>query len=78
VTVAPGPSPGDAAAIAITPAGSGLTIVSSVTTGAAGTRTSIGTRRLPGSMKLNLGGTIAAGAEMSTLTVSVDNPRSSS
>ena len=74
VTVAPGPSPGDAAATAITPAGSGLTIVSSVTTGAAGTRTSISARRLPGSMRLNLGGTIAAGAEPSTLTVSVDNP----
>jgi serine-type D-Ala-D-Ala carboxypeptidase/endopeptidase (penicillin-binding protein 4) len=74
VAVAPGPSPGDAAAITITPAGSGLTIVSSVTTGAAGTRTSISARRLPGSMRLELGGAIAAGAIPSTLTVSVDNP----
>jgi serine-type D-Ala-D-Ala carboxypeptidase/endopeptidase (penicillin-binding protein 4) len=74
VSVAPGPAAGDAAAISIDPAGSGLMVVSSVTTGAAASRTSIGVRRLPGRTKLELGGTIAAGAAASTLTVSVDNP----
>jgi D-alanyl-D-alanine carboxypeptidase/D-alanyl-D-alanine-endopeptidase (penicillin-binding protein 4) len=74
VTVTPGPSAGDAAGIALVPAGSGLTIVSSVTTGAAEAAASITTRRLPGSMRLQLGGTIAAGAQPSTLIVSVDNP----
>ena len=74
VAVAPGPAAGDAAAVSIVPADSGLGIASSVTTGAAGAQTSISTRRLPGSMKLELGGTIAVGAGPSTLTVSVDNP----
>ncbi|MGH9139740.1 MAG: D-alanyl-D-alanine carboxypeptidase/D-alanyl-D-alanine endopeptidase, partial [Vicinamibacterales bacterium] len=74
VSVSPGPAIGDAAAISIVPAGSGLTILSSVTTGATGGRTSIGTRRLPGSMALELGGAIAAGAAPATMTVSIDNP----
>jgi D-alanyl-D-alanine carboxypeptidase/D-alanyl-D-alanine-endopeptidase (penicillin-binding protein 4) len=74
VTVTPGPSAGDAAGISLVPAGSGLTIVSSVATAAAGAAASITPRRLPGSMRLQLGGTIAAGAPPSTLIVSVDNP----
>jgi serine-type D-Ala-D-Ala carboxypeptidase/endopeptidase (penicillin-binding protein 4) len=74
VAVTPGPSAGDAAGISLVPAGSGLTIVSTITTGAAGAGTSLTTRRLPGSMRLELGGTIAAGAPPSTLIVSVDNP----
>ena len=74
VTVAPGPAAGDAAAINIDPSDTGLTVVSSVTTGAAGSRTSISVHRLPGRTKLELGGTIAAGAAPSALTVSVDNP----
>jgi len=74
VTVTPGPSAGESAGISLVPAGSGLTIASSITTGAAGAATSLTTRRLPGSMRLQLGGTIAAGAPPSTLTVSVDNP----
>ena len=48
---------GESAAVSFDRArGSGLTIVSAVTTAAAGTRASISTRRLPGSMRLNLGG----------------------
>ncbi len=74
VTVTPGPSAGDSAGISIAPAGSGLTIVSVVTTSAAGVPASISTRRLPGSMTLELRGSIPLGAVPSTLTVSVDNP----
>ena len=74
VTVTPGPSAGDAAGISIAPAGSGLTIVNAVTTGDAGAPASISMHRLPGSVTLELRGTIASGAPASTLTVSVDNP----
>ncbi|HEX3644484.1 MAG TPA: D-alanyl-D-alanine carboxypeptidase/D-alanyl-D-alanine-endopeptidase [Vicinamibacterales bacterium] len=74
VTVAPGPAAGDAAGISITPDGSGLTIVSAVTTTAPGGTASISTRRLPGSMKLELRGSIPSGSTPSTLTVSIDNP----
>ena len=83
VTVTPGPSAGDSAGISIEPGGSGLTIVSAVTTSAAGVPASISTRRLPGSMKLELHGSIPVDAASdarlqpraaATLTVSVDNP----
>ena len=74
VTVAPGPAAGESAGITIAPSGSGLAIESAVTTTAAGSPTSIAARRLPGSMRLALHGTIGAGAVSATLTVSVDNP----
>ena len=74
VSVIAGPAAGDSAGISIAPAGSGLTIVSSVTTGAAGSTVSIATRRLPGSMALELRGSIPIGATPATLTCSVDNP----
>ena len=74
VTVAPGPAAGDSAAIAIVPGGSGLTIVNTVVTGAAGSAPSLSTRRLPGSATLEVRGTIPPGAAPSTLDVSVDNP----
>jgi D-alanyl-D-alanine carboxypeptidase/D-alanyl-D-alanine-endopeptidase (penicillin-binding protein 4) len=74
VTVAPGPAAGDSAGIAIAPGGSGLTVVNGVTTGAAGSATSVSTRRLPGTTTLELRGAIALGATPSTLDVSVDNP----
>ena len=73
VAVTPGPSIGDFAGASISPAGSGLTIVSSVITRAAGSPTSITTHRLPGRMTLELRGTIAIGASP-ILAVSVDNP----
>jgi D-alanyl-D-alanine carboxypeptidase/D-alanyl-D-alanine-endopeptidase (penicillin-binding protein 4) len=74
VTVTPGPAAGDSAAIAIAPAGSGLTIVNNVLTGASGGAASVTTRRLPGSTTLELRGSMPLGAAPSTLAVAVDNP----
>ena len=74
VAIAPGPAAGDSAGVHVTPASSSVTIVSSVTTSASGTATAIRTRRLPGSMRLELTGTIAAGAPPAAVAVSVDNP----
>jgi D-alanyl-D-alanine carboxypeptidase/D-alanyl-D-alanine-endopeptidase (penicillin-binding protein 4) len=74
VTVSPGPSAGDSALVNITPAGSGLTVAGGVVTGAAGSASSIGAHRLPGSMALELRGSIPAGAAAASLFVSVDNP----
>jgi len=74
VTIAPGPAAGDTAGVSISPPASGLSVVSSVTTGAPGGATSIGTARLPGSMRLELRGSISAGASPAVLTVSVENP----
>jgi D-alanyl-D-alanine carboxypeptidase/D-alanyl-D-alanine-endopeptidase (penicillin-binding protein 4) len=72
VLVAPGPRPGDQAAISAEPAESGVEIVGLATTGNG--PTSLSARRLPGSQRLEVGGTIAAGAAPSVLTVAVDNP----
>jgi D-alanyl-D-alanine carboxypeptidase/D-alanyl-D-alanine-endopeptidase (penicillin-binding protein 4) len=74
LTIAPGPAAGDSAAISIAPAGSGLTVVNAVTTGAPGSPASIRTRRPPGSMTLEVRGSIPLGAAQSTLAASVDNP----
>ena len=74
VAIAPGPSAGDSAGVHVTPPGSSLAIVNSVMTSASGAPTAIRTRRLPGSMRLELTGTIAAGAPPAALAVSVDNP----
>jgi D-alanyl-D-alanine carboxypeptidase/D-alanyl-D-alanine-endopeptidase (penicillin-binding protein 4) len=74
VSIAPGPAAGDSAAIGISPTGSGLVVVSAVTTAVAGTPTAIRTRRLPGSMRLELRGPIAIGAPPAALDVSVENP----
>ena len=74
VTLAPGPAAGDSAAISVAPAGSGLTVVNGVTTGAPGSAASIRTRRLPGSPTLEVRGSIPLGASSSTLQASVDNP----
>jgi D-alanyl-D-alanine carboxypeptidase/D-alanyl-D-alanine-endopeptidase (penicillin-binding protein 4) len=74
VTIAPGPAAGDSAGISITPPGSGLVVVSSVSTSAADTASSIHTHRLPGSMRLELRGSIPIAAAPATLMVSVENP----
>jgi D-alanyl-D-alanine carboxypeptidase/D-alanyl-D-alanine-endopeptidase (penicillin-binding protein 4) len=74
VTVGPGPGVGDFAAVDANPSDSGLDIRSVVATGAAGSQTSISTRRLPGRSTLELRGSVAFGAAPSTLSVSVDNP----
>jgi D-alanyl-D-alanine carboxypeptidase/D-alanyl-D-alanine-endopeptidase (penicillin-binding protein 4) len=73
VAVTPRATIGEAAGVSVTPATSGLTIESAVTTQAAGSPTSISMHRLPGSATLELRGTIAIGAAP-VLTVSVDNP----
>jgi serine-type D-Ala-D-Ala carboxypeptidase/endopeptidase (penicillin-binding protein 4) len=74
VTVSPGPAPGDSPGVSLSVSSSGLTIVNQVTTGAAGTATSISMHRLPGSTSLALRGAIALGAPPRVLAVSVDNP----
>src|SRR4051812_27517161 len=74
VSIVPGPAAGDAAGVTLTPAGSGLTVASSVTTGAPGTPASIAPYRLPGSTRLTLAGSLAADAPPYTFRVSVDNP----
>jgi serine-type D-Ala-D-Ala carboxypeptidase/endopeptidase (penicillin-binding protein 4) len=74
ITVGPGGAAGDWGAISSSPAGSGLQIDSQLTTSAAGTATAIAARRLPGSSRLELRGTIPVGATPVTRTVSVDNP----
>jgi D-alanyl-D-alanine carboxypeptidase/D-alanyl-D-alanine-endopeptidase (penicillin-binding protein 4) len=74
VTVSPGPSAGDSAAISLSVGTSGLTVVNAVTTAAAGSATSISMQRLAGNTTLALRGTIALGAAPSALAVSVDNP----
>ena len=74
VTIVPGPAAGDTAGVSLTPAGSGLTVASAVKTAAAGASASITPYRLPGSTRLQLSGTIAAGAPPYTFRVSVDNP----
>jgi len=74
VTIAPGPAAGDSAAISVSPAGSGLTVVNAVATGAPGSAASITTRRLPGSRRLELRGSIPLDGPAAALAVSVDNP----
>jgi serine-type D-Ala-D-Ala carboxypeptidase/endopeptidase (penicillin-binding protein 4) len=74
VTVAPGTAAGDQASVTVEPPGAGILVVNSIRTAAAATATSITTRRLPGRERLELGGTIPAGAATVALTVSVDNP----
>jgi D-alanyl-D-alanine carboxypeptidase/D-alanyl-D-alanine-endopeptidase (penicillin-binding protein 4) len=76
VRIAPGSAAGEPAIIDASPAGHGLTLVSSITTGdnASSTSTSIDVYRLPGSPRLALSGTIRAGAAPVTRLVSIDNP----
>jgi D-alanyl-D-alanine carboxypeptidase/D-alanyl-D-alanine-endopeptidase (penicillin-binding protein 4) len=74
VTVSPGPSAGDSAAISLSVGTSGLTILNAVTTAVAGSATSISMHRLAGNTTLTLRGSIALGAAPSALAVSVDNP----
>jgi D-alanyl-D-alanine carboxypeptidase/D-alanyl-D-alanine-endopeptidase (penicillin-binding protein 4) len=74
VTVTPGPAAGDSAGISVAPSGSGLDLVNSVTTSAADSAVSLTARRLPGSMRLAIGGSIPAGHSPAALAVSVENP----
>jgi len=74
VAVRPGAHAGDAASVDLAPAGTGLTIDSRLRTGAADSPTSIAVRRLPGSPRLELRGSIPVGAAPAARVVSVDNP----
>ena len=74
ITISPGPAQGADAAVVVDPAGSDLTIDASVATTPTGTSTSIVVRRLPGSRRLTIHGTIAAGGSPARRVVSVDNP----
>jgi D-alanyl-D-alanine carboxypeptidase/D-alanyl-D-alanine-endopeptidase (penicillin-binding protein 4) len=74
VTVSPGPSAGDSAAIGLSVGTSGLTILNRVTTVSSGSATSITMHRLAGNTTLALSGSIALGAAPTALAVSVDNP----
>ncbi|HEY6210798.1 MAG TPA: D-alanyl-D-alanine carboxypeptidase/D-alanyl-D-alanine-endopeptidase, partial [Vicinamibacterales bacterium] len=62
------------AGFAIDPPGAGLVVDNGVTTGAAGSAPSIRTRRLPGTSRLAIRGSIAVDARPIVEAVSVDNP----
>jgi serine-type D-Ala-D-Ala carboxypeptidase/endopeptidase (penicillin-binding protein 4) len=74
VVVAPGPAAGDSGGVTVLPPGSGLEVISSVTTAPSDAEVSLRTERLPGSMRLRISGAIPQGNEAATLRVSVDNP----
>jgi serine-type D-Ala-D-Ala carboxypeptidase/endopeptidase (penicillin-binding protein 4) len=74
VTVTAGVAVGDVAAIAIEPPSTGLTIDNRLRTVAEGSLVSIEARRLPGSSRLELRGSVPLGSAPATRTVSVDNP----
>jgi D-alanyl-D-alanine carboxypeptidase/D-alanyl-D-alanine-endopeptidase (penicillin-binding protein 4) len=73
-TIAPGPAAGASAAVSVGPFASALTIDNNVTTGAAGGDASVQMRRLPGSDRLELRGSIPLGHTPIVAGVSVDNP----
>ena len=74
ITVNPGPHAGDGASVDLAPVGTGLEIDNRLRTGPPDTAASIAVRRLPGSPRLELRGSIPAGAPPATRVVSVDNP----
>ena len=74
LTVGPGAAVGDYAAISLSPPGSGLIVDSMLRTSAADTAASVAARRLPGSARLVLRGSIPLGGTPATRSVSVDNP----
>ncbi len=68
------PGPGGRAEIAVSPAGSGLTIDNQVVTTADGTTSSITLERVPGTHVLTVRGTVAAGGAPVRETAAVPNP----
>jgi len=74
VTVAPGLAAGDVAAVVIEPPDSGLTLDNRLQTGRDGSAVAIQARRMPGSSRLELHGSIPLRSSPVTRTVSVDNP----
>ena len=74
VTIAPSAAAGDPAGVRVAPDGSGLVIRNLLKTAAPDTAASIETRRLPGSTRLELAGSVPLGSPPSIHTASVDNP----
>jgi len=72
VTIAPGPAPGSSAAVSVAPFPGTLTIDSTVIT--SGTEPTIRIRRLPGSSRLELRGSIPFGHAPLSYGVAVDDP----
>ena len=73
VTIAPGPAAGDSAAVSIDPPHSGTILDSQITTVAADVPSRIEARRLPGSARLVLRGSVPVGSGAVTRALSVDN-----
>jgi D-alanyl-D-alanine carboxypeptidase/D-alanyl-D-alanine-endopeptidase (penicillin-binding protein 4) len=74
MSVAPGPAAGAPAVVALDPPGSGLVVSNHIETAAPETAPHLERRRLPGSSRLVLRGTVPVGGSTVTQTVSVDNP----
>lgn len=74
VTVTPGIAAGDEVIVSVDPPGSGLVIHNRLKTTAAGGATAFDAYRLPGSLQLELRGTVPLGSTPSGHTLSVDNP----
>jgi D-alanyl-D-alanine carboxypeptidase/D-alanyl-D-alanine-endopeptidase (penicillin-binding protein 4) len=74
VTIAPGPGVGDVAAVSMSPGGSGLSLDNDIKTTAAETPARITAKRLPGSSRLVLRGSMPLKSAPATRDVSVDNP----
>jgi serine-type D-Ala-D-Ala carboxypeptidase/endopeptidase (penicillin-binding protein 4) len=72
--IAPGKAPGSKAAITLVPDYSGLTINNHLITGGTGGFASIARRRLPGSSRLELRGTVPLRTRPFSETASVENP----
>src|SRR5262249_27792117 len=74
LTIAPSSTVGTAPVVTASPDGSGLEIVNKLATTSAGTAASVATRRVPGSLRLELRGSIPLGAAPILRRVSVNNP----
>jgi D-alanyl-D-alanine carboxypeptidase/D-alanyl-D-alanine-endopeptidase (penicillin-binding protein 4) len=74
LTIAPGSTPGSPTDVTVAPDGTGLVIHNQVTTAAAGTTPAVESRRLPGSARLELRGSIPIDGGPASRPVSVDNP----
>lgn len=73
-TIAPGALAGDPAAVTVAPGGSGLIVDNWIRTAPPGTSPSIAVRRLAGSLRLELRGSVPLGGAPGVRPVSVINP----
>jgi D-alanyl-D-alanine carboxypeptidase/D-alanyl-D-alanine-endopeptidase (penicillin-binding protein 4) len=74
VTIAPGPAVGASAAVSVAPLAGAVTIDNNITTSAADLEPTVTLRRLPGSQRLDLTGTIPLAHAPMTSGVSVADP----